>query len=752
MAIYKYNQPYYKLHFAELEEDVAKVLSFEGEEAISLPFEYRIELLSEDPELDPNKILNKKATFVMTREDAPIKIHGIISRFEQRGRTPDYVSYFAVLSPKLWRLNLTYQSEIYQHMDIAQVIEQVMKSSGFSNEDFEINLSGAYPVKDYVVQYRETNFNFLNRRLEHYGIFYFFDHRNDNDVIVFTDANQALSPIANSENIYYNPNRDPLSDIETITEITCREEVVTGLVRLKDYNYLHPEKQIVVQNQIDAQAPGMYYEYGDHFDDEGQGGALARVRNEEILAKSKVFSGTSDCRLFRAGAKFTLGKHYRDAWNDEYVLTTIRSRGTQRGLFNILAEPSKVTPTYENIFEAIPVDVAYRPARRTPVPRIPGIMSAKIESGSGDEYAFIDDHGRYRAKMLFDLSDASNGEATLPIRLTQSYSGANYGMHFPNHVGTELVWACVDGDVDRPVGIGTVPNPSNNSPAVGGNKAQSVIRTAGQNELTMDDTTGNENIYLHGTKDWTIDIVNDKNQTIGHDESASVGNDRIREVGKNESVSIGNDLRKQVGNDESHSVGNDRTRQVDNNETISIGKNRSKVVGDDQTEQIGKNNSLSIGIDFKEQVGSNRQIDVGANHDENVGANKSVSVGGNQNETVSGASIENVLKAKTENVGLAKTLTVGGACQVSVGLAMNETVGGARMEQVGKIKNVMVGMTSTENVGLAKIISAGQKIELICGKGKISIESNGKISIDGSELHLTASGPVKINGEVIDLN
>ena len=91
-------------------------------------------------------------------------------------------------------------------------------------------------------------------------------------------------------------------------------------------------------------------------------------------------------------------------------------------------------------------------------------MSAKIESGAGDEYAYIDDHGRYKAKMLFDLIDKSNGEASFPIRLSQCYSGAGYGIHFPNHEDTELLWACVDGNVDRPIGLWTVPNPSNSAP------------------------------------------------------------------------------------------------------------------------------------------------------------------------------------------------------------------------------------------------------------------------------------------------
>ncbi len=713
MVQYLSNQPFYKLHFSELEEDAVKVLSFEGEENISRLFEYRFDLLSEEAELDAANILNKKATFTLTRGDEePITIHGIISHFEQRGRTPDYVSYHAVLVPKMWRLTLTYQSEIYQQMNIEKLIKKVLETSGFSGQDFEINLTNSYPELEYVVQYRETDFQFLNRRLEHFGIYYYFDHRNDNDVIVFTDANANLPKISLDEDLRYSADKDQLDEHETVSELTCQQRVVTGLVKLKDYNYLYPEKQLAAESQIDSDSPGMYYEFGDHFEDDGQAVFLAKVRNQEILAAKKIFKGKSDCRLFQAGFKFKLGKHYREEWNNEYILTRVVSRGTQRGLFSILTRAGKIEPTYQNYFEAIPSDIAYRPPRRTPIPRIPGIMSARIESAAGDEYAYIDDHGRYRAKMLFDVTDRPNGEATLPIRQVQAYSGSGYGMHFPNHADTEMVWACVDGDVDRPVGLGTVPNPSNSSPSTGGNKAQSVIRTAGMNELTFDDTTGSENIYLHGTKDWTIDIVNDKNQTIGHDESASVGNNRTRNVG--------------------------------NDETISIAKNRSKTVGLDQSETIG----------------SNKTIQVGANHTETIG--------GSMSQTVASAKSETVGAAKAETIALAKALTIGAAYQVSVGAAMNETIGGAKAEEIGGAKMVNVGAVSMENVGLNKSVNAGgnisesagkrmtltakDEITIKCGSASITLKNNGDILINGSKINIKGSGDVIIKGAKIAEN
>ncbi|MGE5861174.1 MAG: type VI secretion system Vgr family protein, partial [Ignavibacteria bacterium] len=624
MVDYKHNQPYYELHLSNLKDGTVKVLSFEAEEEISNLFEYRIELVSDDPEIDSSKVLNNPATFFLNRGDEdPVKIHGIISGFEQYGKTSDYVFYKAVLVPQIWRLNLVFQNEVYQHINIEKIIEMMLEDIGLSKQSLKIDLKNKYPEKEYLVQYRETNFNFLNRRLEHFGIYYYFDHSDDKDVIVFTDSNSKLPSIPLEENIGYNINKDPFSEKESVWEITCKEKVVTGMVQLKDYNYMFPEKQLMGQSQIDEH-PGLYYDYGDDFENEKDAESLAKVRNQEFLAGSKIFNGKSDCRYFSAGSKFKLEKHYRESWNSEYVITKVKHIGNQQGLFGLLPQSSKLLPTYENIFTAIPSEIEFRPSRKTPIPKITGIMSAKIESGSGDEYSFIDDHGRYKAKMLFDISNNSNGEASLPIRLLQSYSGAGYGIHFPNHSGTEMLWACVDGNVDRPIGLGTIPNPSNSSPSAGGNKSQSVIRTAGQNELTFDDKTGSENIFIHATKDFTIEVTNDKNQTIGNNETLSVKHNRDKSVSNNQS--------EKIGADKKISVSGNHKESISKNMSQDVGQNKDVTIGADNKVKVGASMNESVGASKKEEIKAAKSVKVGADSSEDVDANKSVNAKSNITE------------------------------------------------------------------------------------------------------------------------
>jgi type VI secretion system secreted protein VgrG len=95
------------------------------------------------------------------------------------------------------------------------------------------------------------------------------------------------------------------------------------------------------------------------------------------------------------------------------------------------------------------------------------------------------------------------------MRLAQPYAGAKYGIHFPSHEGTEMVWACIDGDPDKPMGIGTIPNANTMSPVVGTNKTQNVIRTAGNNELLMDDTDKKQKIRMTTAAKHTLQMDDD---------------------------------------------------------------------------------------------------------------------------------------------------------------------------------------------------------------------------------------------------
>lgn len=694
MSALEANQARYYFEPADLAPETLHVVDFAGQETISQLFRFDLNLVSKNPQINFAEVINKPATFTMRRGNMPVKIHGLIADFQQGGRTAEWVAYRATLVPLLWLLALNYQSRVFQNMTVQEIVTQVLREAGFTFDDFRFVLKDSYKLREYCVQYRETDLNFISRLLEFEGIYFFFQHGDARATLVITDDPGESPFIAGERAIRYHTNDGfaPPQNAEIVREFVCQEKIVTGKVVLKDYNYRTPEATLSSASQLNDDMPGLYYEYGQHFKDSAEGNRLAKVRNEEIECGRRVMTGDSDCMGLRSGFKFTLQHHYRDDLNGNYLITQISHSGAQGAWFTAALGASQA-PTYRNHFICIPAEAPYRPPRLAPEPRIPGIMTAKIETAGGD-YAYIDDDGRYRVKMPFDLSETNGGGASRAIRLAQPYSGSNYGIHFPNRANTEMVWACIDGNVDRPLGLSTVPNPANASPAVAGNREQCVIRTAGQNELMFDDNIGSENIYLHATKDWTIDIANDKKQTIGNNESAAVGNNRSRTVGNDETVSI--------GNNETTSISNNATRTVGKDETIAIGNNRSKTIGKDQSESIG--------------------------------ANKTMTVGGNHSETVAGNMKQAVAKSKKESIRKTKSLSVGLAYQVKVGGMMTLTVGGAKNESVGLMSDEKIGLNKTINAGKKITLNAGEELVFKCGTASITLKKDGKVIFKGCKI------------------
>jgi len=490
------NEVRFTFHSPELADDELMVVGFTGEEAISRPYRFELDLLSENATVPFSALIDQPATLTIHSGEEPLPIHGIVADVQQGRPQGAYYSYRIVLVPRLWRLSLTHQSRVFQNASVPEIVRQVLQEAGLVGDAFRFALESSYPTRDYCTQYKETDLAFISRLLEYEGIQYFFEHGDEVEALVMTDRRGENPPVAGERSIIYRPGQGFAAPHEdTIHEFVFREQIVPGRVVLKDYNYRTPDADLRAESQLTDEMPGVYYDYGEHFKDEDVGKRLARVRNEELNCRRKQGTGEGLSPRLRAGHRFQLDEHYRLDLNQQYLVTEIRHIATQRGLVSMEAGED-TGPPYRNEFVCIPASVPFRPPRITPEPKLPGIMTAKVESAGG-EYAYLDEQGRYRVKMPFDLADTESAGASKPIRLAQPYAGSDYGMHFPVHANAEMVFACVDGNVDRPLGLSTVPNPQQGSPVTSGNHTKNVIRTASQNEIYMEDEKGNERIKLY---------------------------------------------------------------------------------------------------------------------------------------------------------------------------------------------------------------------------------------------------------------
>jgi hypothetical protein len=192
--------------------------------------------------------------------------------------------------------------------------------------------------------------------------------------------------------------------------------------------------------------------------------------------------------------------HYRGSYNQRYLIVEIEHQGGQTEAFatgtgDDVTEKERQL-TYSNAFTSIPASIQFRPECETPRPRFYGTMNAKVDAAGISPYAEIDDQGRYKVKLPFDQAGGEGGKASRWVRMVQPYAGADHGMHFPLHKGTEVLLTFVDGDPDRPIIAGAVPNAETTSVVTSLNATRNTIRSAGGNFLEMQDMAGKERILL----------------------------------------------------------------------------------------------------------------------------------------------------------------------------------------------------------------------------------------------------------------
>lgn len=510
----KFQNQVLSLHSDALPADTLMVQKLVGDERMSGLFRFELDLICEDRDLDLEQVLYAPVKLgikvavklaggkvgTTTRE-----IAGVFETFEEHEQGQGWTKYHAVMVPKLWQTTRTSRSRIFMAMSLEDLVTAVLSDDGLDPQlDFEFQLQrpgadgdpktrAVYPEREYVVQYEESDWHFLARWLEHEGVWFCFTNEDGAEKVVFADTESSYAKSPFGDTYPYRPESsgegvesDRFTE-EEIKSFRCRQTRLPTKVVVNDYNWRVPSARLHFMADVKDTGTGVQAEYNDHFKNEAQGKALAKVRAEELSCRARLFHGSGSCRAFRPGTTFTLEGHFRSDFNRSYVLTAVRHEAEQM----ISLESATVTGVkYENTFDAIPDDQPFRPERTTDWPSIKGVMHAKVDAEGDGKYAELDEHGRYKLRMPFDeYSDtAAPGKASRWVRMAQPYAGANAGMHFPLLKGAEVLVTHIDGDPDRPIIAGAVPNPETESPSTGANYTRNSIRTASGNVMQIDDS------------------------------------------------------------------------------------------------------------------------------------------------------------------------------------------------------------------------------------------------------------------------
>ncbi|OGW58967.1 MAG: hypothetical protein A3D21_06690 [Nitrospirae bacterium RIFCSPHIGHO2_02_FULL_42_12] len=680
-----------------------RVVSFFGSEGISEMFRYNIDLASLDGEVDFDEVIGQPALLTIHGLKGKRYVHGIVSLFEQTGKEGKWTRYRAEVVPAIWILSRHYTCRIFQTQTIPDIIKKVLTDAGISSDQFRFSLKKTYKPRDYCVQYRESDLSFISRLMEQYGIFYLFEHAEDKDIMVIGNDPVVHVPIQDPATvIYHAPGTTGVSDQEHIFEYRFNREIRSGAVMLKDFDFKKPRLNLGAEEKINGDGKLEVYDYPGEYEAPDLGKDLAKVRLEEIQSTQKVGSGQSDCRRFIPGYRFTLDKFSRTELNREYLLIQLTHSGNQPQSLGAEGGGSSSDVMYENRFTCIPSDVSFRPLRLTPRPMIAGPQTAVVVGPKGEEI-YTDEYGRVKVQFHWDRDGKQDEKSSCWIRAAQIWAGTGWGAMFIPRIGQEVIVEFLEGDPDQPIITGRVYNGDNMPPyTLPAEKTKSTMKSnsskggGGSNEFRFEDAKDSEEIYLHGQKDWTIVIENDKNQKVGKDE------------------------------------------------TLEVGENRDKKVGKDQSEDIGDNKTITVGKNHTEKIGENANIDIGKDETISIGKNQSISINDNMTLTVG--------KNLTESISDNADYSIGKDCIFNIGKNLTMKIGEKGTVEVNKDLGVNVGKKLNIQAADQINILSDKEIVLKTGSASISMKKNGDIVINGKKISIKASSDLVMKGSKISGN
>jgi type VI secretion system secreted protein VgrG len=426
--------------------------------------------------------------------------HGVISNFEQLEEMNNMSCYEAVLVPRLWQSNLYLENQLFLDKSVPEIIEEILQQTGLTGQDYELRLTGDYRPWEYICQYQETDFNFISRWMEREGISYFFEQTDDCEKLIITDSKTAHNRTPHLSTISYNASADMNVQEEIVSSFVCSQKRLPSKVQLRDYNYRKPSLEVKGEADVDEEGQGTVYVYGEHFKTPDEGNALAAIRAEALLCREKIFHGESTSPSLVPGYLFTLEDHFRDTFNQEYLITSVHHHGSQSAFLPSGTQPAGIQQgaggEYGNSFTCISGELHFRPKQVASKPRFYGSVNAKVDASGDGRFAELDDQGRYKVILPFDQSGRGGGKASRWVRMAQPHSGPGYGMHLPLHKGAEVLLTFIDGDPDRPIISATVPNPENQSPVDINNLTQHIINTRYGHNFVMDDDDSAQSIRL----------------------------------------------------------------------------------------------------------------------------------------------------------------------------------------------------------------------------------------------------------------
>jgi len=534
-------------------EETLHVLGFQAEEGLSRLYQLEVDLACKSPNLSFEQIMGKQALFGLKNDTGRHFLHGIVCRFSFIEQARNHSVYHATVVPKVWRLLHRHDCRIFQNKSVKDIAQAILQKAGI---DHTFRVKGNQPLqkREFCVQYRESDWNFICRLLEEEGFFYYFEHEQGKHTLHIGNDRHLHPKIPGNSTLSFHAAAPLTPGGEHIGGWRYEENIRTGKVTVNDYNFKKPALDQKTDDSAKRDTDLEIYDYPGLYELPPAGKGFAGVRVEEQQVPLQQATGNSDSIRLRSGYCFTMDEHPRKELNSkEYLLTRVPHIGEKHDDLEGGAVSNRIR--YSNSFGVIPRATPYRPPRVTPKPFVQGAQTAVVVGPTGEEI-YTDKHGRVKVHFHWDRLDKSDQDSSCWIRVSQLWAGQGWGAMFIPRIGQEVIVDFLEGDPDRPIITGRVYHAQNVPPyGLPADKTKSTIKSnstpggGGYNEIRLEDKKGQEQIYIQAEKDQdqliknnhTYKIGNDQTRTIQHNRTSTIvdGDDKFTIVKGDQVVTLG---------------------------------------------------------------------------------------------------------------------------------------------------------------------------------------------------------------------
>ncbi|ELL4095861.1 type VI secretion system tip protein VgrG, partial [Escherichia coli] len=492
-------------------------------------------------------------------------ISGLVTAARVAGHQGRSVVYELRLEPWLKILTHTSDYKAFQNKNVVEILDEVLDEYPWPVEK---RLVENYPTRAWQVQYGETDFDFVQRLMQEWGIYWWFEHSENSHTLVLADAINVHKACADSPLVCYYQKGLKL-DKEFIHTITANESLRSGQWVLNDFDFMKPRsllKSTVANPRETGLAEYEHYEWpGDYFT-KSEGEMLTRIRMEEQRSPGSRVQGSGNIRTLMTGFTFTLENYPTAEVNREYLLV-------QTTLFiqdNAQHSGQEQHFSYSTSFELHPTSEVYRPQRTLSKPHTKGPQSAIVTGPAGQEI-WTDKYGRVKVQFGWDRYGKNDENSSCWVRVSYPWAGKGFGGIQIPRIGQEVLVDFKNGDPDLPIIVGRTYNQDTMPPwGLPGAATQSGFYShtisggpTNANALRFEDKTGGEEIWLHAEKDQRIEVNNN--------ESHWVGNNRLKVIDKTETAIIGEERSLTVQMDDTSLAGQNKTIQAVQNLRLAAG-------------------------------------------------------------------------------------------------------------------------------------------------------------------------------------